>query len=114
LGAERAVCVDIDPQALTATLDNARVNGVSDRVEVMLPEAFVPAEYGVVLANILANPLIGLAPLLARCAAPGAGLALAGLLERQADEVRAAYAPWFEFEPDGQREGWNRINGHRR
>lgn len=114
LGAERAVCVDIDPQALTATLDNARVNGVEARVQVLLPEAFEPAEYGVVLANILANPLIGLAPLLARCAAQGAGLALAGLLERQADEVRAAYAPWFSFEPDGQREGWNRINGHRR
>lgn len=114
LGAGRAVCVDIDPQALTATLDNARVNGVEDRVQVLLPEAFEPAEYGVVLANILANPLIGLAPLLAECAAPGAGLALAGLLERQADEVRAAYAPWFDFEPDGHREGWNRINGRRR
>ena len=114
LGAERAVGVDIDPQALTATLDNARVNGVAERVQVMLPDAFTPAPYQVVLANILANPLIALAPRLAECTATGGVLALAGLLDRQADEVRAAYAPYFELEADGQREGWHRVNGRRR
>ena len=114
LGAERAVGVDIDPQALTATLDNAGVNGVAGRVEVMLPEAFTPAPYDVVLANILANPLIVLAPKLAECTAPDGVLALAGLLERQAEDVRAAYAPYFQLGADGQREGWNRVNGCRR
>lgn len=113
LGAERAVCVDIDPQALTATRDNAEVNGVADRVTTLLAEDFQAAPHGVLVANILANPLIQLAPLLASCAEPGAPFALAGLLERQAEEVRAAYAPWFLFAPDGQREGWNRINGWR-
>lgn len=113
LGARHAVCVDIDPQALTATRDNAEVNGVADRVTVMLARDFQPQPHGLLVANILANPLIELAPLLARCAEPGAPFALAGLLERQADEVRAAYAPWFSFDADGQREGWNRINGRR-
>lgn len=111
LGAKEAVCVDIDPQALTATLDNAEVNGVADKVKLLLPHEFEPQAYDLVLANILANPLIALAPMLAQCAKPGAPLVLAGLLARQADEVRAAYAPWFSFNPDGEKDGWHRING---
>lgn len=111
LGAAKAICVDIDPQALTATRNNARENGVEDRVHVMLPEDFVPFPADTVIANILAKPLIALAPLLASSVRPGGGLVLAGLLERQQEDVRDAYATWFEFEPDQIKEGWTRIAG---
>jgi len=109
LGAEKAVCVDIDPQALTATLDNARQNGVADRIVALPAERFLPFPADVVLANILANPLVALAPLLASSIRAGGRIALAGLLDRQAEEVREAYAPWFEFEDDARREGWTRL-----
>ena len=110
LGAERAVCIDIDPQALTATRDNALENGVAERITTGLPADFVPFAADVVLANILANPLIALAPLLSSSVREGSWLALAGLLDRQADEVRAAYAPWFDCDADVSREGWTRIS----
>lgn len=110
LGAERAVCVDIDPQALTATRDNAAENGVADRVTALLPNDFVPFPADIVVANILANPLIQLAPLLASSVVRGGRLALAGLLDRQTEEVRAAYEPWFDFDDDVSRDGWTRIS----
>jgi ribosomal protein L11 methyltransferase len=113
LGARSAVCVDIDPQAIQATQDNAVENGVADRISAMLPDAFAGEPADIVVANILANPLVQLAPLLARCARPGGRIALAGLLDRQAEEVRAAYAPSFAFETDAQRDGWTRIAGMR-
>lgn len=113
LGAERAIGVDIDPQAILATHDNAAQNGVADRIEAMLPGDFTTFPAQIVLANILANPLIALAPLLAGTTATGGGIALAGLLDRQADEVRAAYAPFFDFDPDQSREGWTRISARR-
>lgn len=109
LGAAQAVCVDLDPQALIATRENAACNGVSERLRVCAPEDFTPFAADVLLANILANPLVMLAPRLATCLRAGGRLALAGLLTRQAEEVRAAYAPWFSFEPDAEREGWTRI-----
>lgn len=113
LGAARAVCVDIDPQAIQATRDNAAANGVAARIEAMLPDAFSPDAADVVVANILANPLVELAPRLAACTRNDGCIALAGLLDRQRDEVRAAYAPWFEFDDDASREGWTRIAGRR-
>lgn len=113
LGAKHAVCVDIDPQALTATQDNARVNGVQDRVTTLLPSAFAPDQYDIVLANILANPLITLAPLLMQCARQSALLVMAGLLDRQADDVRAAYENNFAFDLDVTREGWTRLAARR-
>jgi ribosomal protein L11 methyltransferase len=75
---------------------------------------FEPFPADVVLANILARPLVELAPLLASSVRPGGAIVLAGLLDRQAEEVRDAYAPWFTFEADGRREGWTRIAGRRR
>ena len=112
LGADKATCVDLDPQALIATQQNAEANGVAARVKVLLPKDFVPFPADVVLANILSGPLVALAPLLASSVRAGGGLALAGLLDRQAEEVRAAYAPWFAFEPDALREGWTRLAAH--
>lgn len=111
LGAERAICVDIDPQALIATRDNAAVNGVADRIEAMLPGDFIPFPADVVVANILAGPLVQLAPLLATSVRQGGKLALAGLLDRHAEEIHSAYDPWFDLDEDVSREGWTRVSG---
>lgn len=110
LGAEKAICVDIDPQALLATRDNAEQNGVADRVKTMLPDAFVPFPADIVLANILANPLMHLAPLLASSIRPGGELVLAGLLDRHAEEIHGVYEAWFDFHDDVSKEGWTRIS----
>lgn len=111
LGAERAVCVDIDPQALLATRENAAANGVAERIETMLPDDYMPLPSDLIIANILANPLIMLARQLSSAAHSGSHLVLAGLLDRQADEVRNAYACWFDFDEDVSQDGWTRLSG---
>ena len=95
--------VDIDPAAVTSTEANARANGVS--LNAGLPE-LAQGHYPLVLANILATPLKLLAPLLAGHVAPGGHLVLAGILERQADELKAAYAPWLTLEVSDSEDGW--------
>lgn len=114
LGASRAICTDIDPQALHATGENAVTNGVADRLSVYLPEALPSVKADVVMANILAGPLVQLAPRLLASMRPGSRLVLAGLLERQADEVRAAYAANCDFDTDAVTAGWTRISGTHR
>lgn len=115
LGASRCTSVDIDPQAIQATRDNAEQNDVDKKLHALEHDAeFTPIAADIVLANILARPLIELAPVLGACVRRGGALILAGLLERQADEVRAAYADAFDFEPDVLREGWVRLTGRRR
>jgi len=115
LGAAHCTAIDIDPQAVLATRDNAEQNGVENRLTVLEHDApFSAFEVDVVLANILARPLIELAPMLGACVRRGGSLVLAGILERQADDVRAAYAHAFEFEPDVSREGWTRLVARRR
>lgn len=114
LGAARVVAVDIDPQALTASADNAKRNRVSGRFKVMPAAKLRGGKFNVLLANILANPLIELAPRLTALAAPGAQLVLAGVLERQVDEVMAAYANEFRFEPPVLKEGWASLRGRRK
>ena len=92
LGADAAVAYDIDPQAIQATRDNAGVNGVLGKLHAIPhDQTLTPFGADLVLANILAQPLISLAPLLASSAKRGSTIVLAGLLDRQADEVRAAY-----------------------
>ena len=93
LGAAKAIGIDIDPQAIQASRDNAERNGVSDRLELYLPKD-QPEEMkaDVVVANILAGPLRELAPALMARMKPGACLVLSGLLDVQADAVEAAYA----------------------
>jgi ribosomal protein L11 methyltransferase len=88
-GARAVDAVDIDPAAVTATQANALANGVT--LHAALPDA-ASGRYPLVLANILATPLKLLAPLLAGHLAPGGALVLAGILERQAGELQAAYA----------------------
>jgi ribosomal protein L11 methyltransferase len=113
LGAQSAIAVDIDPQALIATQSNAEINSVGLRIACASVEQFVDETVDIVLANILAQPLVGLSSKLAGCTRIGGSIALAGLLERQADEVRAAYAPWFDFDADGVVDGWSRVSGRR-
>ena len=95
--------VDIDPAAVQSTAANAQANHVTVRAG--LPDE-AQGEYGVVLANILAMPLKVLAPLLCSHVGPGGSLVLAGILERQADELKAAYAPHLRLEVADSEEGW--------
>jgi ribosomal protein L11 methyltransferase len=109
-GATGIDAVDIDPAAVTSTRDNAAVNGVT--LTAGLPDA-AAGDYPLVLANILASPLKLLAPVLAGHVAPGGDLVLAGILERQADELRAAYAPWLELAVADADDGWILMTGRR-
>lgn len=110
LGATDIDAVDIDPAAVQATRQNAEHNSVALRSG--LPPT-VSGLYGVVLANILATPLKLLAPLLAAHVAPGGALVLAGILERQADELTAAYAPWLALAVSDRQEGWILMTAQR-
>lgn len=114
LGAREALAFDIDPQALTATRENAAKNGLASRVEVAERMEAGTGAFDIVLANILAGPLIELAPRLARLARPGGEIVLAGLLSHQATEVAQAYAPWFDIDPNAERDGWTLLAGRRR
>jgi ribosomal protein L11 methyltransferase len=102
-GAVAIDAVDIDEAAVASTLLNAQANGVS--LQAGLPEQ-ATGQYQTVLANILASPLKVLAPLLCARVAAGGALVLAGILDRQADELKAAYAPWLELEVADTQEGW--------
>lgn len=115
LGAERAIGTDIDPQALEASRDNAGRNGIApERFPLYLPEQLPQQQADVVVANILAGPLVQLAPRITSLVKPGGRLALSGILAEQAEEVRAAYADAFELEPTAEKDGWVRIGGVRR
>ncbi len=114
LGAKQAIAMDIDPQALLATGQNAERNGVLDRVRVTADPEIGGGQSDVVLANILAGPLIELAPLLAERTRAGGRIALSGLLLEQADAVTEAYRPWFDIALTGARDGWGLLTGRRR
>lgn len=110
LDAEQATCVDIDPQALLATADNAQRNSITpDRVKTFLPDGAPDTPADIVLANILAGPLTELAPLLAKLTKSGGKLCLSGIIESQADIVMASYQPWFDFEPVANKDEWVRL-----
>lgn len=105
-GAAPVLAVDHDPQALLATADNARRNGVAEPVKALLPADLGAEPAAVVVANILAGPLIELVDEISARVAPGGHLALSGILAEQADAVRAAYATRLEFNAQQQREEW--------
>jgi ribosomal protein L11 methyltransferase len=102
-GARDVEAVDIDPAAVASTAANARENGVS--IAAGLPQT-ARGPYALVLANILAKPLVLLAPLLCAHVAPGGRLVVAGILERQADELTAAYAPACALRVADRDDGW--------
>lgn len=118
LGCERALAMDIDPQAVIATRQNAADNGVAGRLQVLGSPAAISGRFEVVVANILAGPLVEFADSITSTLADRGMLALSGVLCEQATDVMAAYAPWIEFdepvfrEQDGQ--VWSRLTGTRR
>jgi ribosomal protein L11 methyltransferase len=115
LGARQAVGTDIDVQALEASRDNAQRNGIADeRFPVYLPADLPVQQADVLVANILAGPLVSLAPQLSGLVRPGGLLALSGILAEQGEDVAAAYAEDFELDPIANRDGWVRISGRRR
>lgn len=112
LGALQVAAYDIDPQALLATQQNATANAVDNRVQIVAEvPRLTPGRADLVLANILSGPLIELAPRLAGLLAPGGILVLAGLLDEQAAEVIAAYAPAVALKPWRRLEGWTCLAG---
>ena len=112
LGASQVDAVDTDPQALIAARDNAQRNAVALRA--LLPDDLPDGEYDMIVANILANPLIRLAPLFTRRLRHAGRLALSGLLEHQAEEVIAAYAPAFDARIAAREDGWVLVEAIRR
>lgn len=113
MGAKHCDGTDIDPQALQASEDNARENLVLEKLTVSLPEDMPDKMYDIVLANILAAPLVELAPKLSsHCKADGY-IALSGILENQAQSVLDAYRPWFNLDPPAVQDEWIRITGRR-
>lgn len=109
LGAGHVDGVDLDPQAVETAAANARANGIA--LQTALPETLAAADYDLVVSNILAQPLIVLAPLLA---ARAPRIALSGILDEQAEEVMRAYRPWFDMKLGGTEERWVLLEGERR
>jgi ribosomal protein L11 methyltransferase len=112
LGAANAIGVDIDRQAVDAARYNARQNAVA--IEISATDNVLHAIADITVANILANPLKVLAPLLAAHTRPRGSLVLAGILDHQAEEIIAIYLPWFELAVWKCDEGWSCIAGLRR
>ena len=123
LGAARVTGMDIDPNAITASLDNAR-NNFCDPDRLLFTAALPPlvkddrasAEWApvtIVVANILANPLIMLAPVLMKALQPGGRIVLSGILETQADEVLQVYSEWFDMHIAAKEQGWVLLAGRK-
>ena len=118
LGVPHADGVDIDPQALTATADNAEVNKVVDRIATYLPEEYYKkhagSQYDIVVANILSGPLAELAPALAGHTKTGGDIVLSGILREQADTVTQAYSSFFDMDAPVFEEDWVLLHGTKR
>lgn len=118
LGAKKVYATDIDPQAVLATKQNAELNGVLDKLYVGLPEEF-NAEFkdqqaDVLLANILAGPLMSLAPEFSTLIKSAGEFALAGVIKEQVDDVSSVYSEFFDIlEVEEREEHWCRISGKR-
>ena len=114
LGAKRVVGIDIDPQALLASQDNANRNDVGEKIELYLPEHQPELKVDVVLANILAAPLRELRTVITAYCKTGGKLVLSGILDNQAQEINDLYSQDFDMEPieiDGE---WARVSGVKR
>ena len=112
LGAERVIGIDIDPQAIEASRDNAQRNGVSDQLELYLPEDQPQnLQADIVVANILAGPLRELSGLISGLVKPRGRMAISGILESQAPELLEVYGQWFAMNPATEREEWCRLDG---
>jgi ribosomal protein L11 methyltransferase len=113
LGAKKVIGIDIDPQALQASLANAKRNNVEERLELYLPKDQPTMKADVVVANILAGPLKELAPIIMAYVADNGLVALSGVLEEQAQNLQNIYGQWCDMEPITVQEEWVRLNGKR-
>ncbi|MCF2857304.1 50S ribosomal protein L11 methyltransferase [Pseudoalteromonas sp. SMS1] len=111
LGAERVIGIDIDPQALVASRDNAERNGVADQLEVYLPENQPEFKADIVVANILAQPLRELHEIILGFLKPKGAIAMSGILEEQAESVANVYAPYVDLDAIKQEGEWTRVSG---
>jgi ribosomal protein L11 methyltransferase len=114
LGASNAACFDIDPQALTATRDNASASHVQQQLDVYESATDLPDQVDILLANILSAPLCALAQDFAARVKTGGSVVLAGLMEHEVSEVVDAYSPWFDLDRFGARDTWVCLAGSRR
>ncbi len=118
LGCVSATGMDIDPQALTASENNAASNGVRPDLQIVGSDAEITGKFDIVIANILAGALVKLAESVTTRLSSGGKLALSGILSEQVDTVLETYGPWIAFdEPAHQLQGgqnWVRLSGKRR
>lgn len=113
LGAKQIWAIDIDPQALEATRANAESNQVLDRILPLFPEQLPDLSVDIVVANILANPLIDLAPGLTSLLNLEGKLLLSGILQEQSPSVMEAYTPWIEWQTSVVDQSWMALIGHK-
>jgi ribosomal protein L11 methyltransferase len=113
LGAQTVYCVDNDPQALIATRDNAERNNIANKIQVFSPAALPPISADIVLANILAGPLISLSERLANLTHPAGKIVLSGILTDQAQSVSDTYSQWFQMQPAVIDGDWVRLSGEK-
>ncbi len=114
LGAEHVWAVDNDPQALIATRDNATKNQLTGRIDAIAPARLPEQPVRLLLANILAQPLLELAEKFSRLVEPGGHIVLSGILQHQAEDITRHYTQWFDMAPAAQQEEWMRLSGKRR
>ncbi|MCW8901432.1 MAG: 50S ribosomal protein L11 methyltransferase [Gammaproteobacteria bacterium] len=114
LGAKHAEAIDLDPQALLATHDNAEKNHVADKIKTYLPNEYSNTITPLLLANILASPLIELAPYFAKLTSPQGQIVLSGILAEQAEDVLAAYQANFDIQIWKQHDDWVCLAGRRK
>jgi ribosomal protein L11 methyltransferase len=113
LGARCVHAFDLDPQALLATRENAADNGVAAGLRICEDAQQLPQECDVIVANILSETLVALAPALAARVSSSGSVLLAGILAPQEPEVAACYSPWFDMGRFAERDGWVALQGRR-
>ena len=114
LGAEKAIGIDIDPQALLASKDNAGRNDIADKLDVFLPQDQPDMQADIVLANILAAPLRELRGVITNYCKSGGLLVMSGILATQAEEINELYAADFDMDPIAIEGDWARVSGKKR
>ena len=114
LGAKKVIGIDIDPQALQASLDNAKRNHCQDRLALYLPKDQPSCQVDIVVANILAGPLKELAPVIIEFLATGSQLALSGVLEEQAASLQDIYGQYCQMDDYVVEDEWVRLSGVRK
>ncbi len=115
LGASSVFAVDIDPQALSASTENALRNDIEpEMLHISLATLLAIDEADLLIANILSGPLIELAPKFASLVKPKGRILLSGILKHQVNDIKCAYQPFFNLDSEKQREDWVRITGTRK